>query len=437
MLFTERKARVPFVIEAELPEVLGALMASRAVEARRRAELTAVRVGVAVRAARALRRRPGPRAGGRGEDRLVAGAAVRAPVRTTQLETGPPAVHEVGRHRAERGLGVTARAAAAALDGRRQARCVEAPLVRVGVAGRAADERAEVLGDAAEAAAARIGLRRARMTALTAGLIVRTVDREPTVARMIEHAVRRLFGEGRRPMTGRAVCCRRRSGAGGEEPAVRVVVAARARDRRAAEAAHTRIVVDDVAGLAGDVDVRAGQRQRRLRMRVDAEGVRCEGVARVTGNTARRGTGLAVELPAVRILVAGPAIVLGATRVPGREVAGLRSMTVRAGDRRVRAVEPEAAARVLRARDGHGRVVEAPVLRLMTTPTARALAQPVEPCRVRDEVVTVWARMAIGADPRRRRRAGWHPRPERLQGPRLVRSVAGTARRLGVTPDER
>src|SRR5690606_26224252 len=127
-----------------------------------------------------------------------------------------------------------------------------------------------------------------------------------------------------------------------EEPVVRVAVAAVALRRRAAE--HPRFVRTraDVAALAVELQVAAGECQAGVRVLLDGELVRQEVRARVARNASRRGQPVAVELPAVRIAVAGAAVVGPAPGMAfGERSAGdvalpARGVVVRRGEREPR-----------------------------------------------------------------------------------------------------
>ncbi len=303
MLLTEREARVALVIEDQRLERRRRLVASRAVgracpaRGADGAELTRVRIGMTVGAARAARALPGAPVHVGCELWGVACGAGRIAVGTGQREARPLAVVEAVLEGAERGLDVTARTVGAAGDRARSARAIEAPVVRIGVAGHAAREGPELRSHRAEGPARGVFRMRARMTGLARRLGVRTADGEARIARVVEARCEGL-GERGGLVAARAV---RGLACGGEEACVRVGVAACTRGRRPRERARSVLLRPLVTLLAGRLRVPVKERHGRARVVIEREPVRLEMGALVAADAAGGGERSDVELSSVRI----------------------------------------------------------------------------------------------------------------------------------------
>ena len=186
MGFAEGETRVDVVVEEEVREALGALVASTAVGVTPDRELATVGIVVAIRTASSDGARGAPTRYGRLVQWLMASRAIGLRVGTAQREARPLEVVEPIGEDPKRGVGVTAGAAGSPVDGGPAIGAVEHPAVRVPVAGDTATELAEVLSHPAEGPAESVGLLAARVTGLALGLRVGAADCKPGPAIVLE-----------------------------------------------------------------------------------------------------------------------------------------------------------------------------------------------------------------------------------------------------------
>lgn len=244
----------------------------------------------------------------------VARRTLGARVGSFEGKPGPEPMVEGSRKRLE-ALRVVAALARPALGcSARKRRAVEGPGVDIDVTcGALLWRHAEDARYTAEAPTERILDGSAHVAALALRPQVRAIERERRAQRVRRGIEVVLYIEGTRRMALSAVSRTARNGCV-ERLAVHVRMAIRAARRRAAERART-LAIAEMALVTLHAHVRTVERERRLPMAPEVERVRLEALHAVTGDAALRPSAGIDELTAVRIGVAGSAVIRLAARV--------------------------------------------------------------------------------------------------------------------------